>query len=245
MAYTTVTPYDIIQNALEDIGAFGEGQQLPASDVNRAYLRLQWMLAQWQRKRWLIWHLVDLSVVSTGAQSYTIGPSPSDIVTVTRPDKLESAFLRQITQSQPNQIDYPLELLPSWEDYSRIALKSLTSFPSYIFLDSSYPQGKLYPWPLPQAAIYEVHVQVKEILNQFTGLTESLTLPEEYYPAMEYSLALRMAPTYGMPVSQDVRALARDAMNVLRVSNAQIARLVMPPDVVRPGIYNPYSDQIR
>jgi len=42
--------------------------------MNDAWARLQWMLQQWERKRFLVYHLRDYSVVSTGAISYTFGP---------------------------------------------------------------------------------------------------------------------------------------------------------------------------
>ena len=239
------TPLDIITQALKDVGAIGVGQTPLPEDTNDAYTKLQWMLAQWQRKRWLIWHLVDKAITSTGATSYTIGPVGSDIVWDPRPDRLESAFLRQLVQSQPNQIDYPLELIQSYEEYTNIALKSLQSFPSYIFYDSAWPQGVLYPWPVPQASIYAVHVQVKEQLKQFTSINQSLNLPEEYYPALHWNLCVRLFPQYQRPIDPEVKALAADALNVLREANVQVGRLFMPEDLVRPGIYNPYSDQIR
>src|ERR1700749_5311714 len=84
------------------------------------------------------------------------------------PARMESGFLRQIAPppSQDdtgnpyggNLIDYPMTLLQSREDYNRIALKTLQSFPGYLFYDSAWPIGVLYPWPIPQANIYELHV---------------------------------------------------------------------------------------
>lgn len=224
----------------------GVGYVPTAEDSNDAFLRLNWMLAQWQRKRWLVWHLVDLAVPSTGATSYTIGPGGNINVAV-RPDKLEAAYTRQIIQSQPNQIDYPVDIITSYEQYSRIALKQLTAFTSYIFYDNAYPVGKLYPWPVPQASIYETHVLVKDLLSQFTGLTQQVNIPEEYFPALEWNLAVRLAAAYpeAGPPREDLKALARDSLNVLREANTQIATLAMPTELVRPGVYNPYSDQVR
>jgi hypothetical protein len=241
----TYTPLDIITMALKDVGALGVGQTPLPEDTNDAYRKLQWMLAEWNRKRWLIWHLVDLSVTATGATSYSIGPTGSDIVWDPRPDRLESAFLRQLTQSQPNQIDYPLEIIQSYEEYTNIALKSLQSFPSYIFYDSGFPTGTLYPWPVPQASIYAVHVQVKEHLAQFTSLEQDINLPAEYLNAIHWNLCVRLFPQYQRQADPLIVSLAKDSLNTLRKANVQIGRLTMPTDLVRPGIYNPYSDQIR
>ncbi|CAB4142332.1 hypothetical protein UFOVP442_9 [uncultured Caudovirales phage] len=87
------TPLDIIQLSLKDAGVMGLGQTPLNEDLNDAFQRLNWMVSQWARKRWLIWHLVDVAKVSTGAQSYTVGPG-GDFNLANRPDKLHAAYLR-------------------------------------------------------------------------------------------------------------------------------------------------------
>lgn len=236
------TPNDIIQQALRKSGVLGIGQSASAEDTNDAFLDLNDMLSQWQRKRWLIWHLVDYSVVSTGASTYTVGPG-GDINVSTRPDRLEAAYFRQITQSQPNQIDYPLEIIESYETYSRIAIKKLTSFPQYIFYDSAYPTGVLHPYPVLQPTIYELHILLKEQLNQFTSLGQVISLPLEYIAAIKWNLAVRLRPSYQLPPDESIVQLALESLNVIRGANAQIPRLTMPIELVRGGLYNIYSDQ--
>jgi hypothetical protein len=164
---------------------------------------------------------------------------------VQRPDRIEAAFFRQLVQSQPNQIDYPLDLLQSREDYNLIALKNLKSFPMTLFYDSAYPLGRLYPWPIMQANIYELHVSVKDLLTQVAGLSTALSLPMEYYNAIHWNMVVRLRQAYDLPEQPAAIALAKKALGVIRGANTQIARLQMPQDLQRPGIYNPYSDQIR
>jgi hypothetical protein len=238
------TPLDIITASLKKAGILGIGQSAIPEDVNDAYDDLNDMLSQWQRKRWLIWHLVDLAFTSTGAQSYSVGPGGNFNV-LTRPDRLEAAFFRQTIQSQPNQIDYPLEIIEARETYNDIALKNLTSFASYIFYDSAFPMGYIYPWPVPNSSIYEIHITIKEQLNQFTSLGQVISLPLEYFAAMKWNLALRMRVNYQLPPNPYLIGLAKDSLNTIRNANTQIPRLRMPTDLIRPGVYNPYSDQIR
>src|SRR5258706_11652035 len=159
--FTTSSALDIIKLALKDAGVLGVGQTPLAEDANDALDTMNAMIGQWRRKRWLVWVLRTDSIVSTGATSYTVGPAGSDIVIAPRPDKLESAYFRQTVQSQPNQIDYPLEIISSREVYNRIALKQLQSFPSYIYYESSFPQARIYPWPVPQANIYSLFISTK------------------------------------------------------------------------------------
>lgn len=235
------TARDIINLALKDAGVVGVGQSALAEDVNDAFTKLNWMISQWQRKRWLVFQTVDLPFTSTGAQTYTVGPTGNFNVAV-RPDKLEAAYFRQLIQSQPNQVDYPLTLIPSMENYSRLALKKLSTFPQAIYYDPGYPLGTIYPWPVPQATIYEIHLIVKQQLTQFTNLSDTVNLPEEYRAALELNLVLRLGPQYGIPLDPSIADLARDALNTIRGANAQISILTMPDGLVRNGKYNIFSD---
>lgn len=256
------TPLDIITQALKEVGALGQGQTAASVDVNDAFLKLNWMLSQWQRKRYLVYHLVELSFVCTGAQSYSIGQggnfsySAGDfnsdfnndfsggggaLAATNRPAKIESAFVRQLS----GMVDYPLTMINSKEDYDHIALKTLSSWPSHLYYDAAWPIGWLYPWPVPLANIYELHITIVAQLSQFNSLTQPISLPPEYFAAIFYNLAVRLYPSYTTQPNPITIAMAKDALNVLRMSNSRIANLRMPIDLVRPGVYNPYSDQVR
>lgn len=239
---TNTTPNTIINLALKNSGVLGVGQTPLFEDTNDAFTLLNFMISQWNRKRWLVYHLIDVFFQCNGSLSYTVGPGQQ--FNCPRPDRIESAFFRQVIPSIPNQIDYPLEIIEARETYNMIALKTLGSFPSYVFYDSAFPTGFLYPWPLP-SNLYEVHISVKETLAQFTTLAQTINLPPEYYAALLYNLACRLRTAYQLPVDNQLVALAKDSLNLIRGANAQIGRLTMPVDVCRPGIYNPYSDQIR
>lgn len=238
---------DLCLASLQEAGAVGFMQTAIGGQITEAQARLQWMLQQWARKRWLIYALKTYEVVSTGALSYSVGPG-GDIdtgSTSSRPDKIESAFLRQLTQSQPNQIDYPLEILQSKEDYNRIALKELKSFPSVVFYDPSFPRGQLYAWPVPQANIYAVEATFKEQLpTVFANTSVVLSLPFEYYGAILYNLAMRLRTRYGIPSfpGDTLPGMARDSLNVLRGANSAIARLTTG-DLGQAGLYNIFSDR--
>ncbi len=236
------TPSDIIIQSLKKAGVLGVGQTASAEDMNDAFLDLQDLLAQWQRKRWLIWNLTDVTIPSTGAQSYSIGAGGD--VSVARPDRIESAFLRQMVNSIPNQVDYMLTILESREDYNRITLKKLNSQSFCIFYDSAYPLGHLYPWPVPAATTYEIHVSIKTPLQMFTNIANTITMPPEYIPALKWNMAVRARINYQLPVDPGLVALAKDSLNLIRNANTQIPSLQMPLDIIpNSGLYNIFSDQ--
>jgi len=234
------TPLSLIIRALKKTGALGVGQSASAEDVQDAFADLNDMLGQWARKRWLIYHLIDWSVVSTGQLSYTIGPAGD--FNVTRPDRLEFAFFRQLGSSF-KPVDYPLEILQSYEDYARITIKDLQGFPLSIFYDSGYPLGTLYPWPVIPAAQYELHILVKEVLGSFVSLTQTVNLPPEYNEALLYNLACRLRPSYQLPPDAQITALALTSLSVIKNANAQIPLLRLPTAVAKNGTpYNIFSN---
>ncbi len=239
---------DLVLASAKLAGLVGVGQTLHANDTNDIWALLQWMMQEWQRKRWLVYALSEFSVVSTGALYYTLGPAGNINTGVDsfRPDKIEAAFIRQLTQSQPNQIDYPLKLLQSKEDYSRIALKQLQSFPDTVFYDPVWPLGRVYAWPVPQSAIYSVHVIIKTPMWFKTGaLATPIVIPYEYYNAITLQGALRVRAKYQSPSfpGDMLPGLAKDSLNTLRGGNTAIAQLSLA-DVAGPGLYNIFSDRM-
>lgn len=234
------TARDLITLALFDAGVFGTGQTPQASDINNGLTRLNDMIAQWQRNRWLIWCTKDVSAPMNGSVSYTIGTGQT--FNTPRPDRLENGcFIRQVTPAPPNQPDWPLTLIQSREAYSNIRLKQLGSFPNYVFYDAAFPVGKIYPWPLP-SSLYELHLLVKEQLQFFADLSTVYAMPEEYKRAIRFNLQEEFLSAYRLPPDDKLSMRAAAALNVIRNANAQIPVLMLPPDLYRPGLYNVFTD---
>ncbi len=219
----------LITNALVDAGIVGIEEAIEPSILNRAFTQCNWILAQWARKRWLTYRIQDYSVIATGNQTYSVGLN-GDININPRPDRLEYAFLRFLNSAQPPQfpVDIPLGIIQSHEDYSRITVKTIGTLPWQIFYDPEWPVGKLFPWPVPQASLYEIHVGFKVVLPRATGVANPINFPPEYEVALNWSLARRLRASYQMPADETINALARDALNTLRLANQQMGVLQMP-----------------
>lgn len=238
------TARDLIYSAMKDAGVLGVGQTPLAEDANDALIRLNAMMAQWSRRRWLVYHLIDVFFQASGALSYSLGPG-GDINAV-RADKIESAFFRQTFGTPASQVDYPLEILNSRQDYNQIALKQMSSFPVALFYDSGWPMGNVFIWPLPSNA-YEVHLSLKATLQSFPSLTTIIDLPPEYDEALRMNLAVRLRVAYRMAPDGQLIALAKVALNTIKNSNAQIPLMGYPSDLPMGagGRYNIFSDQGR
>lgn len=227
-----MNPLELISLALKITGVLGVGQTPQNEDVNDAFTILNSMVSVWNRRRWLIYNLVDISCVSTGAQSYTVGPGQS--FDVPRPDQIQSAYVRQIFSTDGNPVDFELAVVNSHEEYGDIALKSLVSFPRFVFYDSAYPIGNLYVYPIP-SDLYEVHIILKNTITKFNDLITDINLPPEYQEALIWNLAARLRPMYQLPIDPTVHAIAMQALQVIRGANSQISKLKMPPGLTRQG----------
>lgn len=229
----------ICEFSLRKAGIVGIDEDIEQPVLNDAFADLNDLLVQWQANRYLVWRLATYSFTSTGAQTYTVGPGGTVNISP-RPDRLESAFLR-ITNSAPSNlpVDLPLEIIPAKENYNDIIIKTLGTLPWRIFYDpgqeppndKGWQMGTLYPWPVPQASIYQIFVTFKEVLNRFASLKDPLNLPPEYGPALKWCLAEVLRESYQMPPSSQITKFARRALNVIRLRNTAIPTLRMPAAV--------------
>jgi len=236
------TANDMVLLALKNASLVGIGQTPAPQDVADVFALLNGMLAIWSRKRWLIWHLLDIAVMTTDKRAYTIGPGGD--FDVPRPDRLETAYFRQFVDSSGDPVDFPLDLLQSMEDYAQVTLKFLQSWPEAVFYDAAFPIGQVLPVPIPNVPNSELHVIIKDTLNQFPTLTTPFNLPPEYFEAIWSNLAIRVAATFpGANINEFTVGIAKASLATIRGANAQIGRLLMPTGMVRPPLFNIFSYQ--
>lgn len=228
-----MTAQDVITLALKLSGVVGVGQAASTDDLNDAFTMLTLMMATWQRKRWLTWHLQDVAFTPNSSQSYTIGSGGT--INVARPDRIERAYARQLNPGGPYAVDFPLQVIDDREDYAAIVLKSMAaSPPTLIFYDPDYPLGSVYVWPVCDNR-WEIHLLVKQPIAQPSVLGDTISLPQEYLEAIMWNLAARLRPMYGQGPDPTIAAEAKASLDTVRVANTQIAQLRLPADLPGQG----------
>ena len=233
------TPSDIISLALKTANVIGVGQTPLAQDINDSFNQLNMMMAQWQRRRYMVYELVTVSLQSTGAESYTIGLGQQ--FNITRPVKLEFAYFR-MNSGTPLPVDYPLQVLRAQEDYDRISIKNLNAFPQYVYYDTGFPVGNIYVWPVPNNQ-YEIFLSVMVQLQKFNTISDEIILPPEYLDALHWNLARRLCVVYGVPITPELTGYAEASMRAIEEVNSQIPLLHMPVALRgKSGAYNIYGD---
>lgn len=240
------TVNEVITEAWKKSGVLGLGQTMDGDDLVSGMADFNDMVSQWNTKRFLVWDLVDLAFTSTATSPLTVGPAGNFNVSAA-PTRLEAAYQRQLVTTGLN-VDTPIEIIPSYEEFSRLSLKQLQSFGLYAFYDSAYPLGNLWLYPIPQATIYQIHILIKNAIPVFTVATvgSTLNIPAHYIAALKFNLAKRYRQAYGKGLRPDaeLNALARDSLDTIKQANLQIPELVLPRTlIIQSSGYNILSDQ--
>jgi len=241
------TGLDVVKQALYKSGITGRGITPSPTDTQDALADLNDMIDQWNTQRFMQWDMLNTGFVSDGRTTpYSVGPGGNYNMSP-RPNRIESAFVRQIQNVGSLQVDTPLKVIDAREEYDRVNTKGLASFPEAVFLDTAMPLGQLYvyPWGSPSGQ-YSIYITTKGSVPIITLLTDMSALPAGYVPCMKFNLARRLRQAYGKGCKPDLELnkQANDALDVVQQANLQLPEVSMPAALLqRGGGYNIYSDQ--
>lgn len=177
-----VTDTDLCSEIIAD--AFRESQKVaanesPTSAENAIALRiLNRMMKAWQNKGWHLWTVTSMSESATTSASYTLDP--------VRPFKIVSVRFKQGGRETPM-----IEM--TRDEYDNLPVKTTTGTPTQWYYDRQREAAKLYVWPVPASVTTETleityHREIEDM-----GASDVIDAPAEWYEAIVYNLALRLA----------------------------------------------------
>lgn len=224
-----VTALDIITGAMQEAGILYKQETPDADEAQDALNRLNAMIASFANESLLVTARTRESFNLTGAESYTIGTG-GDFDT-DRPTYIIEAHVDQ------GGVTYPIAAITD-EVYERIQIKELTGIPEFFNYSNGYPLGRIYLWPKADAS-YALHLTTEKPLTSFAALTTQVSLPPGWEELLKYNLGARMCPSYGQPVSQELKYFAENSLRSIRVSVAKSRSMDAQPQNVSVG--NIYS----
>lgn len=123
-----------------------------------------------------------------------------------RPLRILYAWLHDVLTNA----DTPLEIIKDRELYFRIYDKTSDTTPTRIYYDPQLTDGVLYT-NYEQTNVNEtLEMSYHRPIEDFDAATNNPDFPQELYEDLVYSLAIRIAPDYGVPVTERT-ALIREA----------------------------------
>lgn len=220
-----ISAYDLIKKAMLHIGVVSGNEVLRAEDANTGLEALNDVLETWS--------IEGLTVYGSNYQQFTLVPGqatysigPGGDFNAIRPVIIEGAFVRI------NSVDYPIQ---PWtlEQYAGISFKEQqTQIIERMVFINEFPLATIILYPTPSQAL-PIFINFPIILTNVAGLSSLLTLPPGYARALQYAVALELAPQYGSPI--DVSAYARSTLAKIKRANRTTPVSTMDTAIVGSG----------
>ena len=215
----TYTAGDQINRALRLLGVLAEGET-PSAEVSQdSLMALNQMIDSWNTERLSTFVTQDqVFTWPAGEISRDLGPS-GDFVG-NRPVLMDDATYYKA----PNGVSYGIKFI-NQQQYDGIAVKTVTStYPQVCWVNMGFPNVTLTVYPKPTQDLEWHMISVQE-LDQPATLDTVLYYPPGYLRAFTYSLAMEIAPEFGVEPSEQVKRIAM-------TSKRDLKRINNPDDVM-------------
>lgn len=205
------TANDVCSGALRLACSLMPGEGIPGAEAEHALTVLNGMVAAWSADGYMPpARTIENFTLGQGVGSQTVGVGAQ--INTVRPDSVNYVYLRDAAN-----VDYMLEPM-SQRQYDAIPTKLVASRPRRYYFDPQYPNAVLY-FDFVTDKQYTIYLDSLKPLTQFSSLSATLDLPGEYYEAMKYQLAKRLAPEYGFPWTPELDSLAAAALARVKRKN--------------------------
>ena len=189
----------LINDALELIGAKAPDESMTNSELQSASRTLNMMLKTWQTDGLQLWLRRSVSVPLVTSQStYTMGPSGAN-VTVGRPLRILKVMRKDTSNNEVEVFKL------AQAEYKEQTPKTSTGIPVSYYYDPQLTNGNLYIWPTPsssEASEYTLDVLYHKPTDDMDAATDDFEFPQEWFETIKYGLAIRLAPIYGLPIEE-------------------------------------------
>ena len=182
------TPDRVIQYALENAGLLQEGDDPTSEQFAKCTNRLNDIINLCQATGLKLWAQNDQSVTLVASQAtYTLKPGGS--VNITKPMRVLQAFFLDSSNNRR-----PLVPL-SRDEYTRLSKVTQTGEINSYFVDKLATQLSVIFWLTPDAtaATGTAHLILQSQITNFTGITDELNFPQEWFMYLQWALADEIA----------------------------------------------------
>lgn len=206
----STTRNDIIKGALRLCGAVALGETPTADQYTEAAETLNMMAKAWQADGMALWALKEYTLgLTLDAKTYNIGVGQT--VDIDKPLKITQAILHDTTTN----VDIPMRIITR-DEYNRLGNKSTNGQPIQIYYEPLRDYGVLHVFPPANSAAVtakQIKFTYMRPFEDFDTSTDEPDFPQEWYDALKYGLASRLAGEYGISM-EDRQQLLREAMKI-------------------------------
>lgn len=205
---------DLVRSSMRLIGAIATGETPTAEETADGVLCLNDMLENWSTESLSVWssHNSTFNLIA-GQATYTIGPTGNWVTA--RPVVIDDAYC------SVQGVDFPIMLI-SQAEYNVIPIKTnQQAIVERLLYVNEFPLGLVTVWPTP-AIDATVTLSIRLVIPTPVDANTVLGGPPGYVKALRYSLAVEMAPEFGLEASNTVIQVAADSKGDYKRSNIQV-----------------------
>ncbi len=239
----------ICTDAMTEIGAIASGETPEAADIFTVLGKGRRLLNNWNADRRAVYATAfSQFTLVANLSPHTIGPTGTFTVTQ-RPVSLDGCNL--ILNTSPTPINTMINVRDNQWWLGQTIPGIQTNYPTDVYYQPDWPDGKLYFWPVPTSA-YDVQLMTRVLLDDIPDLSTTFSLPPGYQDAITLTLALDITtifPAVDPRVLQQVDLKGREARSRIFDNNDQPLRLMtadagMQSTSTRHGDFNWWTGQV-
>lgn len=215
MATSGTTAYstnrdDIIKRALRLIGAISQGETPTVLQVSEAATALNSLVKAWAADGMPLWAITEKTLPLVSGQS---------VYSISNPKPLK--VLQAWNHNTTSNVDVPMRIITQAE-YNILGNKTSSGNPIQVYYDPRRNNGEMHLFPVPsttEQTANNIHYVCQIPFEDFNSATDEPDFPQEWYDAITYGLATRLAPEYGVPIAdrktlwQEMSIIKQEALN--------------------------------
>lgn len=218
-----VTMRQIVRDALLEIQVLDPSESPTDSQANQGLNQLGRLFNLWNAQRRAVYATAFLEYTLVPSLSpHSIGPTGATWTAAIRPVSIDGANL--VLNNVTPTITQPIAVVDNqwWLNQTIPGLQ--TGYPTDVYYQPDWPNGKLYFWPVPTTA-WPVTLMARVLLDDTLTLDDPFSLPPGYQQAVTLTLAEQLCRPFGQPRPPTLALDASRARAQVFGNNAQIPTL--------------------
>jgi len=201
----SITRDQIISGALRLVGALALGETPTTDQVTESSEALNMLVKALQVDGMPLWAMKEYSVPLASSSTYEIGIGKT--INIPKPLKIVQAYIHDSSTN----VDVPMRIITR-DEYNRLGNKTVTGTPIQLYYDVQREYGIMNVFPVPNSTAITnktIKIVYQRPFEDFDASTDTPDFPQEWFEAIKYGLALRLAGEYAIPL-EDRRQLMQE-----------------------------------
>jgi hypothetical protein len=225
----------IINAAFRKIGVTVDGSTATATQQTAAQEALNNLVFSLYAQGMPVWAMTTVSFTPIlGQIAYQVGLGVgTGSLNIQAPLKITQAF----TRDNLSNTDIPMNIYTQY-NYNLLSTKINQGYPVHLWYQPQNQTGTITIWPSPDqytATNRSIYFVYQRAFDQFNAATDTPDFPQVWIEPLIYSLAHRLSPEYGVPLSEQDKlneTANQLIMNALSFGTEEGALFIQPDWVI-------------